>query len=167
MNLLAKEITENENGNYKDEETMQSEDQDLENCRSAHEVTQTFYRSNTYFLAYLTKTVMKIGVAFALLAWMVVKSTPLTEMGNELYCDVHGYGYECSGHPREFYMYVLYIAVVFLLAFLILCAYNMLWVTFPQLGTLSRYVITVKKIQSILIIISLTTRNGRIHYYMS
>ena len=63
---------------------------------------------------------------------------PSIEREEFIYCDVHGYQYECAGHPQKFYLYVLF-AVIFLLGlYLLCCFYNILWLLFPQMGVLSR-----------------------------
>ena len=62
-----------------------------------------------------------------------------------VYCSVHGYHYECAGHPQQFYMYVLFITIFILVLYVFCCIYNILWLTIPQLGTLSRVMRKYKK----------------------
>jgi len=111
---------------------------DLENSKTAIEVAQSFSQSSSYFLSYLLRTIVELLLAALLLAWLLLLGVPSMENEEFIYCDVHGHQYECAGHPQQFYLYVLFIVLVLLVAYLLCCFYNLLWLSFPQLGALSK-----------------------------
>ncbi len=87
---------------------------------------------------FLFRTVLELILAAALLVWLLLLGLPSIQRDEFIYCKVHSHKYECAGHPQQFYMYVLFIALVLLAAYLFCCFYNILWLVIPQLGTLSR-----------------------------
>ena len=60
----------------------------------------------------------------ALLTWLMIWGIPVIRDDEFIYCDVHGFHYECAGHPQQFYMYVLLIACVLLVVYLFCCFYR-------------------------------------------
>ncbi|XP_059093756.1 uncharacterized protein LOC131888834 isoform X2 [Tigriopus californicus] len=77
---------------------------DLENSKIALEVSHSFSRGSNYFLSYLLRTLCEFIVATGLLAWLVWRGFPSIQKEEFIYCDVHGFHYECAGHPQQFYI---------------------------------------------------------------
>ncbi len=122
----------------------------------AIEVAHSFSNSSAYFVSYLIRTVSEllvrtivddkrlvlfdssfVQVAIALLAWLMVYGFPIIQKDEFIYCPVHDYYYECAGHPQQFYMYVLFVTIAILAVYIFCCAFNVLWLFVPQLGSLS------------------------------
>jgi len=106
--------------------------------KEALELKQSFKGNNNYFASYVVRTVIEILIAGVLLIWICVKGIPVLEHKDTLHCDVHGYWYECSGQPAQFYIYVLYITVGITGLYMVLNTYNLFWLLFPCFGKLSR-----------------------------
>ena len=87
---------------------------------------------------HIFRTVIELLVATVLLTYMVWKGIPILAHGDVIVCDVHGYYYECSGQPAEFYAYILYITCFITLLYILCNFYNLLWLSFPCFGKLSR-----------------------------
>ena len=77
-------------------------------------------------------------VATFLLVWLCGYGIPQINRDWFIKCDVYGIWYECAGHPQEYYLYVLFVAIVIIIIYLICSTYNLLWLAIPQLGELSR-----------------------------
>ena len=84
---------------------------------------------------------MEVIVASILLVYMCWRGLPVLEHANIIVCDVHSYYFECSGQPAQFYVYSLYITCTITIIY-ILC--NLMWLTFPCFGKLSRLMSTYK-----------------------
>lgn len=110
---------------------------DLENSKIALEVSHSFSRGSNYFLSYLLRTLCEFIVATGLLGWLIWRGFPSIQKEEFIYCDVHGFHYECAGHPQQFYMYVLFMVIVIIGVYLLCCFYNIMWIFFPQMGVLS------------------------------
>lgn len=55
-----------------------------------------------------------------------------------IYCDVHGYLYECSGHPASFYTVTMMFTGLMLLAYSSITLYSLTWVSCPCLHKLTK-----------------------------
>eukprot|EP00095_Tigriopus_kingsejongensis_P004020 maker-scaffold5_size1054832-snap-gene-1.15 protein:Tk04020 transcript:maker-scaffold5_size1054832-snap-gene-1.15-mRNA-1 annotation:"leucine-rich repeat-containing protein 8e" len=137
-NLLVKESLESTTpiGGFRDSDNLEMSE--LENSKAALEVSHSFNQSSNYFLSYLLRTLIEFLAASFLLAWLIWRGFPSIQKEEFIYCDVHGYHYECAGHPQQFYMYVLFMVIAIIGLYLFCCFYNILWIIFPQLGVLSR-----------------------------
>ena len=131
-NLLVKEEPNKEGEVKKDVD----ENIDTEDTRGAIEVSHSFMSSSNYFLSYIVRTISEFVVAAALLIWLIVKGLPSIQRDEFILCDVYEYFYECAGHPQQFYMYTLFVAIVILIMFLLSNIYSLLWLAIPQLSTL-------------------------------
>uniref|UniRef100_A0A0K2U8T8 Uncharacterized protein n=1 Tax=Lepeophtheirus salmonis TaxID=72036 RepID=A0A0K2U8T8_LEPSM len=132
--LIQKDIEETQ-------EDFSSTNQDVEesiNNKTAIEVLHSFSSSSNFFVCYLVRTVIETVVASLLLAWLIFMGFPSMQRDEFIHCNVHGYHYECAGHPQEFYVYVLLVTVAILVVYLFCCLYNFVWLLMPQLGSLSR-----------------------------
>jgi len=105
--------------------------------REAIELKQSFNYDNNYYVSYVIRTVLEIIFSLVLLIYSCIDGVSILTHADTIVCDVHGYFFECSGQPAQFYAYILYITII-LTCFYILCnIYNLIWVLFPQLGKLS------------------------------
>jgi len=112
--------------------------------REAIEVRQSFRRSSTYFMSYLGRTILEIIIAIGLIAWMSATGFAEIEHESTIHCNVHGYWFECSGSPQQFYLYILYIAVSMGAIYIFANLYNFMWLTIPCIGKLSKVMRTYK-----------------------
>jgi hypothetical protein len=112
--------------------------------REAVEIRESFKGSTSYFLAYLLRTCCELLVAGALLFYMIWRGVPILEHSNTVICDVHDYYYECSGQPADFYKYILFITIAITGVYILCNCYNLLWLTFPCFGRLSRVMNTYR-----------------------
>jgi len=106
--------------------------------REAVEVRQSFRKNNNYYYSYLIRTLMEIIVATALLLIMCIEGFPSIIVRDTIHCDVHGYFYECSGAPHQFYLYILWITVIIDALYVIANLYNLLWLICPGIGELDK-----------------------------
>ena len=106
---------------------------DLEDTRAALEVSHSFSRGSNYFLSYALRTLTELVLAVLLLAWIVWRGVPAIQAEEFIFCDVHGYQYECTGHPQQFYMYVLFVAIAVLIVYLLCSFYNLLWLSVQRM----------------------------------
>ena len=103
------------------------------------EISNSFNTSDNFFQGYLLRTIIEIIIAAGLFAWLIFRSAGHVASNDvsAVMCDVYGHWYECSGHPQRLYLYVLYIACFMLSAYIILSAYNLLWLSLPNIGKMS------------------------------
>jgi len=113
--------------------------------REAIELRLSFNHDNNYFVSYLIRTLLELILSFLLLIYICSEGLSILMQADTIICDVHGYFYECSGQPAQFYVYILYITI-FITCIYILCnIYNLVWLLIPQLGKLSRLMVTYRK----------------------
>eukprot|EP00095_Tigriopus_kingsejongensis_P004023 maker-scaffold5_size1054832-snap-gene-1.14 protein:Tk04023 transcript:maker-scaffold5_size1054832-snap-gene-1.14-mRNA-1 annotation:"leucine-rich repeat-containing protein 8d-like" len=118
---------------------------ELENSKTILQISQSFSQGSMYFVSNVLRTISEFLMALALLLWLLYYGLPNAQKGPILYCDVHGYLYECAGHPQQFYLYVVLIVLVIIVAYLLCCLYNILWLSIPQMGALSGLMYKYKK----------------------
>jgi len=111
---------------------------DLGNTKAALEVSHSFNEDSNFFFSYIVRTAFELVVAGGLFTILLWKGLPILQKEKFIFCDVHGFQYECTGHPQEFYIIVLLIALVFLLAYLSCTIYNLMWLFIPNRSPLSR-----------------------------
>ena len=113
--------------------------------REAMELRQSFNHSNNYFVSYLVRTVLEIVFALLLLIYICAEGLSILTQADTIVCDVHGYFYECSGQPAQFYVYILYITIIITCIYILCNIYNLVWLTLPQFGKLSRLMTIYKR----------------------
>jgi len=113
--------------------------------REAIELKLSFNHSNNYFASYLIRTVLELVFAFLLLIYICADGLSILIHADTIICDVHGYYYECSGQPAQFYVYILYITIFITCIYTLCNIYNLVWLLMPQLGKLSRLMVTYRK----------------------
>jgi hypothetical protein len=117
---------------------------DVCDSKLVFEVAQSFSQSSSYFYSYLIRTLAEFFVAVCLLVWLLISGLPTIQNDEFIYCPVHGYVYQCAGHPQQFYMYVLFATIVILGLYIFCCTFTLMWLFIPQLGSLSGVMSTVK-----------------------
>ena len=98
------------------------------------EVKETFKGSRSYFMRFLIKyttltflsnllsdfrTLMQLTVGIALVSLLIIFGLPVILSEQTIMCSLHGgFMYECSGHPHQFYLYILYITIAVTIGFI-------------------------------------------------
>ena len=128
------------------------------------EVRQSFNHNNSFFPSYLIRTIFEFVCGLILTFYMIF--TGIGELVNwntlnlqdialddvidlktdnlRVFCDVHGDFYECAGVPTQFYLYVLIVALVLLLIYLITTFFTIIWLLCPCSGKLSDFMTSYK-----------------------
>jgi len=132
-NLLVKE-----DGDEKTKSEVEGLELDLEDSRGAIEVSHSFDHSSYYHLSYVLRTIGELVISSALLVWLVVRGVPSIGKKPFILCNVYGTRFECAGHPQQFYMYVTFVVLAILVIYIFCALYNLAWLTFSNLGVLSR-----------------------------
>ena len=83
--------------------------------------------------------------AFLLLTYICSEGLSILMHADTIICDVHGYFYECSGQPAQFYVYILYITIFITFIYILCNIYNLVWMLVPRLGKLSSLMVTYKQ----------------------
>ena len=83
------------------------------------------------------RTAFELVVAGGLFAILLWKGLPILQKEEFIFCDVHGYHYVCAGHPQEFYIIVLIVALILLFVYLVCTIYNLMWLIIPNMSPLS------------------------------
>lgn len=113
--------------------------------REAIELRLSFNHGNNYFISYLIRTFLEIVFSLILLVYICADGLSILMHADTIVCDVHGYFYECSGQPAQFYVYILYITIVLTVLYLSCNIYNLIWLIFPQCGKLSRLMVIYRQ----------------------
>ena len=113
--------------------------------REAIELRLSFNHDNNYFVSYLIRTLLELILSFLLLIYICSEGLSILMQADTIICDVHGYFYECSGQPAQFYVYILYITIFITCIYMLCNIYNLVWLLIPQLGKLSRLMVTYRK----------------------
>ena len=102
--------------------------------RLAVEIEESFRCSeDNYFVSYLIRTSLELMIPVLLLAWITLSGVPVIFSDVDLIpCEINNYQYVCSGHPQEFYKFILSIAIVFIFLYIITNIYNLLWIIKPN-----------------------------------
>ena len=103
------------------------------------EVRQSFKDGNTFYASYITRTLCEFVIAILLFTYMGVSGVLELTKDEDVYCDVHGTWYECSGVPTQFYLYVLFVALALLVVYLISTFFTLVWLMCPCWGRLARF----------------------------
>ena len=112
--------------------------------REAIELRESFRGTGSYFFSYLFRTMVEVCAASILLVYMSWRGLPVLQHSNTIICDVHSYYFECSGQPAQFYVYSLYITCSITILYILCNIYNLMWLSFPCFGKLSRLMSTYK-----------------------
>ena len=104
----------------------------------------SFKRNENLFKCYSLRTIVEIMADVAFVCYMVFHGRPILESSINVYCDVHGYWYECRGTPESFYVYSMYIILGLTIVHLLLNFYNLLCLWIPETSKLNRAIKKMK-----------------------
>jgi hypothetical protein len=51
-------------------------------------------------LYFIFRTLAETAMAAGLLAWLILFGVPAIKLDEIIYCETHGYLFECAGHPQ-------------------------------------------------------------------
>jgi len=114
-------------------------------AREVIEIEESFKSyENNYFMSYLVRTILELLVVLTLLAGIILYGIPVIFSEDHIIpCQINNYWYVCSGHPQEFYRFILIIAIIIILLYIFTNIYNLVWIFKPfdnKIGTiLSNY----------------------------
>ena len=114
-------------------------DVSLEDTIHTVEVRQSFKTGSSFYTSYLIRTLCEFLVALMLTGYMWVSGIIEIERDFNVYCDVHGTWYECSGVPTQFYLYVLFVALGLLAVYLVTTFFTLVWLMCPCWGKLAKF----------------------------
>jgi len=111
---------------------------DLIDLKDRLEESSSFVRS--YLGIQIVETVFSFG-CFGFLAWKLVSDTDGMGLSEpNMFCNVHGKMYECSGHPSAFYTVVLFVTCGMFFLYGLISFYSILWSVCPCMQTLKQVV---------------------------
>ena len=88
----------------------------------------------------IVETVFSLS-CFGFLAWKLISETDGMGLSEpNMYCNVHGKMYECSGHPSAFYTVVLFVTCGMFFLYGLISFYSILWSVCPCMQTLKQVV---------------------------
>ena len=131
--LVVKDILDDE-----DEDNEKNKEAEQSNAKTTVELTQSFSDGANFYYSYLLRTSLEILTALYLFQWLLFHGIPSLSKDQLIYCDVHGYQYECAGLPQQFYTYILLVVLVILVMYLACSFYNFLWLVHPHMGCLAK-----------------------------
>ena len=123
------------------------------------EVTQQLKYNLTVFKSYFLKTVLELISGLMIFIWMGLIGfrqlinwdtwdigditfddlVDLKQDNVRVFCDVHNNWYECAGIPTQFYLYVLVVALVLQLVYVITTIFTMMYLLCPCGGELASF----------------------------
>merc|ERR1711971_1156681 len=111
---------------------------DLIDLKDRLEESSSFVRS--YLGIQIIETVFSFG-CFGFLAWELISDTDGIGLSEpNMFCNVHGIMYECSGHPSAFYTVVLFVTCGMFFLYGLISFYSILWSVCPCMQTLKQVV---------------------------
>ena len=138
---------------------VDGDDMNMEDTVHTVEVRQSFNHNSSFFSSYLVRTIFEFFFGLLLTLYMIF--TGIGELINwntlnlqdinvddlvdlkmdnlRVFCDVHGDFYECAGVPTQFYLYVLIIALVLLLVYLLTTFITIIWLLCPCSSKLAKF----------------------------
>ena len=105
----------------------------------AFEISQSLGNSTNFYLCYLTRNILEIVVALALLIVLVIFGLPAIQNEQFIFCDVGTFWYHCAGHAPQFYFFVLIATLILISLYILASVYSFLWMIVPQLGSMSYF----------------------------
>merc|ERR1719278_1790893 len=119
---------------------------ELEQSRDLIDLKDRLEDSSSFFRSYLgvqiMETLFSLGMC-GFLAWQLIEADETDGIGlsePNMYCDVHGKMYECSGHPSAFYTVVMFVTCGMFLLYGLISFYSILWSVCPCMQTLKHVV---------------------------
>merc|ERR1711971_1389739 len=117
---------------------------ELEQSRDLIDLKDRLEESSSFFRSYLgvqiVETVFSLG-CFGFLAWQLIDETDgIGLFEPNMYCNVHGKMYECTGHPSAFYTVVMFVTCGMFFLYGLISFYSILWSVCPCMQTLKQVV---------------------------
>ena len=75
------------------------------------------FPSTTRLFSFI-RTLLELIVGSGLAALLIFRGLPIVANKEDIICDLHGFLYECAGHPQELYFILLYIVIVITIGFI-------------------------------------------------
>jgi len=111
---------------------------DLIDLKDRLEDSSSFWRS--YLVVQIVETFFSLGMC-GFLAWELIEETDGIGLSEpNMFCDVHGKMYECSGHPSAFYTVVMFVTCGMFMLYGLISFYSILWSVCPCMQTLKQVV---------------------------
>jgi len=111
---------------------------DLIDLKDRLDDSSTFWRS--YLGVQIVETFFSLGMC-GFLAWQLIEETDGIGLSEpNMFCDVHGKMYECSGHPSAFYTVVMFVTCGMFMLYGLISFYSILWSVCPCMQTLKQVV---------------------------
>ena len=110
------------------------------------EVRQSFKEHGNFYKNYMIRTLFEFLVAAGLTTYLWL--TGIIEIQRDLnpICKIHKTNYECSGVPTQFYLYVLFFALIMLGIYLISTFFTLCWLVCPWWGVLAQFMSDYEKL---------------------
>ena len=67
----------------------------------------TFYGKSNCFISYLVRKSLSSVAGTVLMVFLFLAGVPILNQKTVIFCDIHGYHYECAGHPAGFFKHTL------------------------------------------------------------
>ena len=131
------------------EKLIEVKDEEKPKISSNNLAKEVFYsvgRNPNFFIAYLTRHFIQFGTALILLALLIIEGLELNQ--DEIHCNIGLKWYLCSGHPQQFYFYLLCFTFGLLGFYLVCSIFAILWVLIPQIGELSKVMNEIEHLES-------------------
>merc|ERR1711971_563046 len=117
---------------------------ELEQSRDLIDLKDRLQESSSFVRSYLgiqiVETVFSLG-CFGFLAWKLISDTDGMGLSEpNMYCNVHGKMYECTGHPSAFYTVVMFVTCGMFFLYGLISFYSILWSVCPCMQTLKQVV---------------------------
>ena len=61
---------------------------------------------------------MELIIGSGLVFLLMLRGIPIVADSADIICELHGFLYECAGHPQELYLILLYIVIVITIGFI-------------------------------------------------
>jgi len=117
---------------------------ELEQSRDLIDLKDRLEESSSFFRSYLAVQIVETLFSFGccgFLAWQLLTETDGIGLSEpNMYCDVHGKMYECSGHPSAFYSAVMFVTCGMFALYGLISFYSILWSVCPCMQTLKQVV---------------------------
>jgi len=114
--------------------------------REAIELEEGFNCSEENFSSsYLVRTSLELIITSLLLVWILLSGVPVIfTVADIIPCKIDTYMYACSGHPQQFYKFILCLAIVFIISYILTNIYNLLWILKPENRKFDKIILTYR-----------------------
>lgn len=121
-------------------------DTNVSNTVKTVEVRQSFKEQGSFYKNYMMRTVFEFSLGAVFFAYMWLTGFIEIQRDFNVYCQIHKTFYECSGVPIKFYLYILFIALIFLAIYLMSTFFTICWLLCPWWGRLAVFMHDYEKL---------------------